>query len=332
MVVIYPCPKCNIIFYKMSNYKRHLNKKKSCEINNNINEINLIPHNLLKIPHLAPKNDNQLNDNITGEKEYECEYCHKSYSKKYNLERHQRDSCKEKKTHKDKLDKIDDKLNLILEQNIKLQKENKKLKEKINKKQNVNIINNTINTINTVNTINNDNSIVNFNDFDYTGVDKKLFINPLLNAQLYGKAIILQMIENIYINEALPEYHNIVITDKNRGYVKIYNNGKWKTDDINTINLVLNGIIDHSKTIWYELKQRYLNNNPAQSRLNTSKKYIDLCDLEYLDELEDEQANGDANNSALIKRCKDFREMVYKDTINLFHDNKNILIKPKIKN
>ena len=54
-----------------------------------------------------------------------------------------------------------------------------------------------------------------------------------------------------------------------------------------------------------------------------------MCDLDYLDELEDEQANGDANNTTLIKRCKDFRDMVFKDTINLFHDNKNILIKPK---
>jgi hypothetical protein len=58
------------------------------------------------------------------------------------------------------------------------------------------------------------------------------------------------MIENIYINENLPEYQNIVITDKNRGYVKIYNNGKWKTDNIQIINLVINGIIEHSKTIW----------------------------------------------------------------------------------
>lgn len=96
--------------------------------------------------------------------------------------------------------------------------------------------------------------------------------------------------------------------------------------------MVLNGIIAHSKTIWYELKKIYLNNNLANSGLNTSKKYIDLCDLEYLDELKDDQANGYANNSALIKRYKDFREMVYKYTINLFHDNKNILIKPKIKN
>jgi len=46
--------------------------------------------------------------------------------------------------------------------------------------------------------------------------------------------------------------------------------------------------------------------------------------------LEDEQEQEDINNKDKIKRCKDFREMVYKDTINLFHDNKNILLKPRI--
>ena len=55
-------------------------------------------------------------------------------------------------------------------------------------------------------------------------VDKNLFINPLMNSRLIGKGIILKMIENIYINVNLPEYQNIIITDKNRGYVKIYNN------------------------------------------------------------------------------------------------------------
>ena len=61
------------------------------------------------------------------------------------------------------------------------------------------------------------------------------------------------MIENIYINESLPEYQNLVITDKNRGYVKVFNNGKWKTDNLNIINLVLNSIVEHSKSILDEL-------------------------------------------------------------------------------
>jgi hypothetical protein len=182
---------------------------------------------------------------------------------------------------------------------------------------------------------------------DYNNVDKKLFINPIMNTRLFGKEIILKMIENIYINVNLPEYQNIIITDKNRGYVKIYNNGKWKTDNIQIINLVINGIIEHSKTIWNELSQFYIENANAKNRLSTSKKYIDLCDLEHLEELEnihnnsddddddDDDDSDDNNNNDFIgnkkeiKRCKEFRNMIFSDTINLFHDNKNILLKPK---
>ena len=171
--------------------------------------------------------------------------------------------------------------------------------------------------------------MINFNDLRLEDVDKKLFTNPLLNSRLQGKFIILQMIENVYINESHPEYQNIMITDKNRGYVKIYNNGKWKTDNIETINMIIDGIISHSKNILIELKQQYINNIGAKNRLNTSEKYVNLCDLEYLEDLKDEQEHDAINNKEHIKRCEDFREMVYKDTINLFHDNKKTLLKQK---
>jgi hypothetical protein len=334
--------------------------------------LTLIPPKLDKINNLDNQidNTNKIISNIKIIENI-CEFCNQSFAKKYNLDRHLNGRCKEKlkqekiseeeKLIQEKI-KLEDKiiqeekfkeskelveikqqLKEILKQNKELaknyqsmKKDNNKLKKQLDKKntQLVNSTNNQTNIIvnNVVNNNNNSQNIVNFNNVDYSNVDKKLFINPLMNTRLFGKAIILQMIENIYINENLPEYQNIVITDKNRGYVKVFNNGKWKTDNIQIINLVIDGIISHSKTIWNELKQIYINNSHAKNRLNTSKKYIDLCDLEYLDELEDEQDNDDINNKNQIKQCKDFRDMVYKDTINLFHDNKNILLKPKLNN
>jgi hypothetical protein len=91
----------------------------------------------------------------------------------------------------------------------------------------------------------------------------------------------------------------------------------------------LDGIIEHSKTILDKLYKIYEMYSNAKSILNTSTKYVKLCDLEHLADLENELAIGDSNNTSQILRCKDFKEIVYKDTINLFHDNKNILIKPK---
>ena len=82
--------------------------------------------------------------------------------------------------------------------------------------------------------------MINFNDLNLDKVDKKLFTQPIMNTRLFGKAIILQMIENVYINSSHPEYQNLKITDKNRGYVKKYNEGRWNTDNLNIIDVLIN--------------------------------------------------------------------------------------------
>jgi hypothetical protein len=330
----YVCPDCLKNFANSkSHFERHINKKKPCIFKTQ----DLCQNNPNTNEEINIKNTNtEINIEINqDEKEYLCEYCNRNFSRKFCLDRHINGRCKEKnkcddknkfiqnnkniiKQNKEIVNKQNEEIEILKKEIEELKKDNAIFKSQLvdkKSKPNINIVVN--------------NNIVNFNNVDYNDIDKKLFINPLMDTRLYGKEIILKMIENIYINEELPKFHNIMITDKNRGYVKIYDNGKWKTDNIHTINLVLDGVITHSKTILDELNIKYVNNNKAKSRLNTSKKYVDLCDLEYLADLEDEQEQEDINNNERIKRCKDFREMVFKDTINLFHDNKNIILKPK---
>ena len=86
-------------------------------------------------------------------------------------------------------------------------------------------------------------------------------------------------------------------------------------------------IVEHSKQIYDELKTRHNDNNKVKNKLNTAKKYIDLCDSEFLADLEEDE--HDPNNKEKIKRCKEFYEIVYKGAINLFHDNKELLIGTK---
>ena len=40
-----------------------------------------------------------------------------------------------------------------------------------------------------------------------------------------------------------------------------------------------------------------------------------------------DQIDDDIDNKAQIKRCKEFREMVYSDIITLLHDKKDIILK-----
>ena len=363
--VEYNCPECLKSFgNRKDNYETHINKKKSCKkiaknysnIDNQQDKVVCVEieqtNNLNKNNYDEDKENYKCKD-IENNDVFPCEFCDKKFAKKFNLTRHLT-TCKVKALQNlnqnsnqipdnNKLNQIDIKLNEILKQNEELKKQNEELKkdnEKIknqlvekknNSKVNINQ-NNNVNNINNNNNININivnNNIVNFNEVNYNNVDKKFFVNPILDRKLFGKAIILKMIENIYINENLPEYQNVIITDKNRGYVKIYNNGKWKTDNIKIIDSVLNGIIEHSKVILDELFDIYLNNSQVKNRLCVGKKYVNLCDLEYLEELKEEQEAEEADNKNEIKRCEEFREMVLEDTINLFHDNKNILLKPK---
>lgn len=326
---------------KKDNYNRHINKINPC--------IGVAPKTPQITPNL-PQNTTlcveiKQNDEENKPKEEEtsnkfcCPYCDKNFVKKYGLNRHLDGRCKfkpnETKTAQNETklgqeNNNDDKLNYIIKQLNELKNENEKLKKQIKRTKKTT---KTINNNNIVNNIvNNNQRIVNFNNMNLEEVDKKLFIQPMINGNYQGKQILLKTIENIYINEEHPEYHNIIITDKNRGYVKVFNNGKWKTDNIDLINNVIDGIVYQSKNILIELKQQYMGNNRAMDRLNTSEKYVNLCDLEYLEDLKDAQENDGVNNIALINRCKEFRGMVYDDTINLFHDNKKTLLKTQKNN
>ncbi len=131
----------------------------------------------------------------------------------------------------------------------------------------------------------------------------------------------------VYINPDLPQNHNIVVTDKNRQICKIHDGERWKTTDIKIINELLGRIIEHSKEKYEEYYEKYNANGKIKNKLDITKKYIDRCDPDHLATLEEEQANEEADNSIEISRCKDFYEMVYKDTINLLHDYKDIIVK-----
>jgi len=311
----YICPNCLKDFgnlkYQLELHLNRINPCKKINLNNDVD--NNIDNN-----HIIINNNNNINDiNDCKTKIEEINLDSKQFFNDNNV-------ILEFMKKIDYLIKQNEKINndiLNLNNEIEeLKEDNKTLKEDNEKiKNQVMLFNET--PKNTTNfTLNMNFQINNFNDTK----DFKGNFNNLLKEQ--GKNIYLKTIENMYLNPTKPENHNIYIADKNRGYAKIYNNGRWETKNINIIDTILNNVVDYYKISLEKIKEDQEKYEKLKNQINAKIQYLNFCDLEFLEDLEDEQLNEDINNKAKIKRCIDFREMVYKDIINLFHDKKDIVI------
>jgi len=340
-MVEYSCEKCGKSFGNLkSHYERHINKKFQCK---QIINIQFLNQSVPKLNQIVPNYTE--NNNKVYIQSNQCDFCHKTFSAKSSLTRHQNSRCKEiikQNTEKEQINKLIELNELLIKQNEENKKQNEENNKKIEELQNqlvqvqkskgkankskVNISNSNNNSNNTTNINNNINIQINkYGTEDYDNLDNKLFLEPMLKE--IGKQIFLKQIQNVYINPDLPQNHNIVITDKNRQICKVHDGVRWKTTDIKIINELLGRIIEHSKVKYEEYSTKYNSNNKIKNKLDISKKYIDRCDPDHLATLEEEQANDEADNRDEIARCKDFYEMVYKDTINLLHDYKDIIVK-----
>ena len=340
----YICPRCKKNFgnYKY-HYEVHLNKKKPCNLHFDENNIDVFDDSI-------NSNDiNDINNNCSNKNDY---------NKNVNSDLNNKNTNNDlNNTDKNFINNINNeefmvnfynKMELLLKQNDELMKksdeilkqndefkedikylkeENDKIKKQLiisNKKNKSNkIITNTNINIDEAN-INLNVQINNFNDMDYSKINIKNLIKTLIKEQ--GKQIFLKTIQDIFVNPEKPENHNIYIADKNRKYLKTYNNNKWNTEDFKIIDKLIEKIVGVYRLSIEEIKKDVKLYERIKKSIHDKLKYLNYCDLEYLAELEDEQDNGDNANKDEIKRSKDFYEMVHNDIVNLLHDNKNIIL------
>ena len=129
----------------------------------------------------------------------------------------------------------------------------------------------------------------------------------------------MKTIKNIFLNPEKPENHNIYIADKSRGFVKVYNNGLWETKNMSLIvDKIIDSVVEYFNLSIEEIKEDHERYKKLKNTIVSKVNYIQLCDLEYLDDTEE--------NKERIKRCSDFRKMVYNEIVILFHDNKKIVL------
>lgn len=349
MTIEYICEICGKSF---GNNKHHLiyhqNRKYPCKA-----KLIITPG----ILQTTPKNSREKisdSEKVNGvekidkpvENSLECEHCGETFTRKDNLTRHINSRCKANKPDETKqimseLVELNKQLIKQNEENNKkfdeLKKQNEELKNELvevkkakSSKQTKKVSNTTNNTNNTTNShntnmtnSNNTNINIQINKYGTENYDQmdKLFLEPMIKEM--GKQIFLKMIKNVYINPDLPQNHNIVVTDRNRQICKTHDGERWHTTDINIVNDLVDRIVTHSKNKHVEFVEKFKTNKKIKDRLDISKKYIDRCDQERLADLEDDR---EGDNKSEIARCKDFYDMVYKDTINLLHDYKDIIL------
>jgi hypothetical protein len=238
-MVNYICQKCNKIFNKKSNYVYHTQKK-----------INSCIHD---------EHDIQNIENITKN----CGFCDKTFTRTTNLKRHLK-TCKIKNTNElseiiisninsddesdfdsnSEINSDSDKSNiesvkqfknnfkncnnnLIISNNIKnLENKLDKIENLIikNKPQNTIIKTQNNNTLN--NTLNNQKTLNNQNVFIVNYKDEKLDLNDL-DEIFKDKDPILKAVETIYCNKNKPHQQNVLITDKSRNNIYVYDSNEW---------------------------------------------------------------------------------------------------------
>jgi hypothetical protein len=205
----------------------------------------------------------------------------------------------------------------IINQNEKMNNDILDLKNEISilKEDNENLKNQVI-QYNTTNNNNNCIVINNFNDTNYKGN-----FNNLLKER--GKSIYLKTLRNVFLNPQKPENHTFYIADKSRGLAKIYNNGLWETKNMGLIvDKIIDSVVEYFNLSIEEIKEDHERYEKLKNTIASKVNYIQLCDLEYLDDLEDDTKE----NKERIQRCKEFRQLVYDEIVLLFHDNKKTVL------
>jgi hypothetical protein len=198
-------------------YKKENSKKESVGQDENINQIEFL------ITQIKMLNDKLELQKKESENKFEKEL------EKYRIETANKIK-NELELERNKI-KTEERLKLMSERYVELEKNNKELKktnEKLQTKVNKIVNKNTQNITN--NTIINNNGVklVNFGSEDLDKISHNVFIETIRSqgAGLYNKAI-----EGIHFNKDYPENQNIYISDINRGKVMIYKDEKWFLDN-----------------------------------------------------------------------------------------------------
>ncbi len=311
-MVIYTCQRCLKEFNKKCNYIDHTEKKKSpCQ------QILIQPSNILQIP----SNTLQM---PTEKPSFICEHCDTSFTRKDNLSKHLKNSCKVKKEQDEKDKQL--KLQAIQIQELKQQMEvliqhiDKKPGKRIKTQNNITNNNTTNTNTNSNNTINNNivnNIIVAHGSEDLSKIELQTIMEHL--ATIDYQNIIPKMVKHIYLNKNKPENKNFRIVDLARNKCEYHNGKKWVTGKSNekilkifdNVNTMLTEPFEKDKII---KTLEFIENN---AELKKNSKFINIS-KNYCESLwDDDDKENIENKNNIINELKlifyNYREEILKN-------------------
>ena len=232
-MVKYTCKNCNKEFDRKCNYISHLNRKYPC-----------------KSPVIYSKNGILI-------PKMECSYCNKTYSTKYNLNKHHM-ICKSKK----EVDFKDELLNKLL---IEKEKTNMLLEKQQNQinKLNSKVINNNINITNN-----------NINLLPYGKSDLSHITNEDYRQMINRKCSSLPLlIEKIHYSKDKPENKNIYVKNIKEKYVVKWDGSKWCLEDSEDAldNLYIEGM-----DIFYNKTDEWKNDESYQDAVKSFDNFLEI--------------------------------------------------------
>ena len=227
-MVLYRCDKCGYSTKHKETYKRHLNRKNPCSLEdmNMVSSMEKtskpskfppynsdVPPNSLHITPTSLQKKEKMDDNIS--QDLDCIYCGKKFTRKDNLSRHLKNRCVVLRNYMEKESNDTEELRKKVE---KLEK----ITDNIST-----ITNNNDNSTNNTDSYNNTlNQQININCF---GKENTSYITgDIVNKYLeYPYTAMENLLKDIHFNSEHPENQNIKMTNIHDSYAKIYKDDKW---------------------------------------------------------------------------------------------------------
>jgi len=259
---VFKCLKCERVFKRKWDMKRHLTRKNPCMAKtvdipkSGINHSKTF-QNIPKYSKNEPKTETKSVKKINNR--FVCEFCQRTYGQKYNLNKHQKKCAIKEQIEKEEKEQIE--LRSIIEEH----KNRLKLFENHDTSQ---IINNT-NCNNTThnNTINI--TLNNYGDEDISYITEIKPKETLKYLLLQGMSGLHDYINYKYCNPEQPQNFTIKYSNDRSKYVSIREQNVWKKKDKDTV-----------------MNELYDRDNNVEELLQVYEKINEIDEHEELDEVQ----------------------------------------------